>query len=99
MTTYTSTCEPDVDGQWRIVVTSVYTPGWMGRLFGLTPSRRSTAYVGDCTVWYRLPEFRREGTCQEAWLSDIWARERYRRKRGKLERDKPKVLGGWDDEL
>lgn len=81
-TIHTTTCVPDVDGDWRIELTCDYTPGWLGRLFGFRPHRRTTTYVGECTVWHRLPTFERPGTIMEGELSEIWSREQYLRKGG-----------------
>lgn len=82
-TTRTTTCEPDVDDDWRIVLTKTYAPGWLARLLGRKPSQTSETYVGECTVWHRLPSFERPGTLMEGMLAEIWERERYRRKGGK----------------
>ena len=31
-------------------------------------------YHGECTVWYKMPDYIRCGTMTEAWLCDIWTK-------------------------
>lgn len=32
----------------------------------------TSKYVGECTVWHKLPSYKRCGTMQESFLSDLW---------------------------
>lgn len=32
----------------------------------------TSKYVGECTVWHSLPSYKRCGTMQESFLSDLW---------------------------
>ena len=61
------------------IITFRKEPGWFGRKFGATTRRLQ--YIGDCTVWYTFPDFHRCGILTESWLSDIWEREKYRKKK------------------
>ena len=29
-------------------------------------------FMGECTVWHRLPNFKRASTSEEEYLSDLW---------------------------
>ena len=40
-------------------------------------------YIGSSTVWHTFPEFKRCGTLDECWLSDLYKRLVYERKHGK----------------
>ena len=65
------------------ILTLDYTPSILGRLFGLKPDR--VQFLGDCTVWHRLPGCKREGVLMESMLSDFWTMGRYRNAMAKKE--------------
>lgn len=53
-------------------------PCWLARRFGYRT--RETSYVGNGTVWYSLPGYRRVGPSGECVLGQFWQSFRQRRR-------------------
>lgn len=58
------------DTEFDQIMTLDYQPGRIASFFGAKPER--IQFVGNCTVWHRLPNCTRESTPMESMLSDFW---------------------------
>lgn len=63
--------ECSIEAPRRAKITIKEIPSWLSRLFGAREQTRS--YVGWCTVWHELPNFRRADALREETLCDVWA--------------------------
>lgn len=52
---------------------------WL-RFFGIKPKIKQ--YIGECTVWYNYPEFKRCAIWDEVWLADVWVMLEFKRRGG-----------------
>jgi hypothetical protein len=61
-------------GGGEMYLTVEYTPSRVARWFGVRPGRQT--YRGVCTVWYSVPNYRRQSTHVEWKLLQSFGRRR-----------------------
>lgn len=61
-----------------LFITVIHKPSKLEAWLGIKPYE--VVYRGSSTVWYEYPSGNRASTYEEAFLSKVWTRERWRYK-------------------
>jgi len=58
---------------WNILFPKLIKVSYNRNIMTLIYSNGKTEqYEGSCTVWHKLPSYKRCGTLTESWLCDLW---------------------------